>query len=148
MECIFLFIYYYYLYSFFFFFLCFYILAKKGRNIVGVGFTLVFQVSQHLRDEGILMSLVDYFSCGRYVQRKSTEWGHYSCTKFADNYSIKEFFDKYPIRGAKAKDFADWTKAAKIIKNGGHLTIEGATEINNLKAGMNTNRTEDLNYIA
>jgi hypothetical protein len=52
---------------------CFYILARKGRNIVGVGFTLVFQVSQHLRDAEILMSLVDYFSCGRYVQHKSTE---------------------------------------------------------------------------
>lgn len=126
---------------------CFYILAKKGRNIVGVGFMLVFQVSQHLREEEILRNLVDYFPCGRYVHHKSTKWGYYSCTKFSDNYSIKEFFYKHPIRGAKAKDFADWAKAAKIIKNEDHLTTEGATEINNLKAGMNTNRTEDLNSI-
>ena len=69
-----------------------------------------------------------------------------SFTKFADNYRIVEFFNKYPIRGAKANDFSDWARAADIIKNGGHLTSEGAAVINNIKAGMNTNRTEYSNY--
>ena len=38
------------------------------------------------------------------------------------------------------------TEAADIIKNGGHLTSEGAAVINNIKAGMNKNRTEYSNY--
>ncbi len=93
--------------------------TKKGRNKVGVGFLLVFQIAQHLRDEVLLRSLVDYFSCGHFVQPKLKEWGYYRCTKFVDNYRIVEFFNKYPIRGAKANDFSDWARAADIIKKGG-----------------------------
>ena len=93
----------------------------------------------------LLRSLIDYFKCGHYVYQKKDlkNWGCYRCTKFSDNYTIIiEFFKQYPIRGAKAKDFADWAKAAEIFKNGGHLTNEGAAIIKNLKAGMNTKRTE------
>ncbi len=122
---------------------CFYIQTKKGRNKVGVGFLLVFQITQHLRDKDLLRSLVDYFKYGHYAQPELKEWGYYRCTKFVDNYSIIKFFNEYPIRGEKSKDFADWCKAAEIIKNGEHLTIEGATKINNIKACMNTNRTEN-----
>jgi hypothetical protein len=137
----------------------FFISINKDRNKVGVGFLLVFQISQHLRDEELLRSLIDYFKCGHFVYQKRDlkNWGCYRCTKFSDNYTIiiefdlrlnstqlrrAEFFKQYPIRGAKAKDFADWAKAAEIIKNGGHLTNEGAAIIKNLKAGMNTKRTE------
>lgn len=120
---------------------CFYILVKKGRNKVGLGFLLVFQIAQHTRDEELLRNLADYFKCGQYIHHKSQDWGYYSCTKFDDNYSIMQFFNKYPIRGEKSKDLADWAKVAEIIKKGDHLTIEGATLINNIKAGMNTNRT-------
>ena len=35
---------------------CFYINTKKGCNKVGVGFLLVFQISQHLRYEELLIS--------------------------------------------------------------------------------------------
>jgi hypothetical protein len=100
--------------------------------------------------EELLRSLIDYFKCGNYVayQKKyqnqdPKSWGCYRCTKFSDNYSIIiEFFKQYPIRGTKAKDFLDWTKAAEIIKNGGHLTNEGAVIIQKIKAGMNTKRLE------
>ena len=115
---------------------------KSGRNKVGVGFLLVFQIAQHLRDEALLRSLVDYFSCGQFVSPKLKEWGYYTCTKFEDNYRIVLFFRKYLIRGVKANDFNDWAVAADIIKNGSHLSSEGAAKINDLKAGMNTNRTE------
>ena len=86
---------------------------------------------------------MDYFKCGKYKQRKSKDWGYYGCTSFEGNYSIMQFFYKYPIRGVKPKDLADWAKVAEIIKKGDHLTIEGATLINNIKAGMNTNRAAD-----
>jgi len=121
---------------------CFFIKITKGRNKAGVGVSLGFQVSQHIRDEILLKSFVTYFKCGHYVKPFQKEWGYFQCTKFSDNYNIiKPFFTQYPIRGAKAKDLADWVEASKIINKGDHLTTEGSSKIMSIKAGMNTGRS-------
>ena len=57
---------------------CFFISLNKGRNKKGVGFNLVFQISQHIRDELLLKSFIAFFNpcpragdgprgCGYYV---------------------------------------------------------------------------------
>lgn len=72
-------------------------------------------MAQHIRDEVLIRNFVDLFLCGQFIYQKRDikEWGCYRCTKFIDNYTIIiEFFKLYPIRGVKAKDFADWAKAA------------------------------------
>ncbi|CAF3449211.1 unnamed protein product [Fusarium graminearum] len=62
-------------------------LHKRGSRVV-----LLFVVTQHIRDELLLKSLVDFFGC----------------QSFKDNYEkILPFFDKYPIVGVKSKDFKD-----------------------------------------
>ena len=73
----------------------FFISINKDRNKVGVGLLLVFQISQHLRDEELLRSLIDYFKCGHFVYQKRDlkNWGCYRCTKFSDNYTIIIEFD-------------------------------------------------------
>jgi LAGLIDADG endonuclease len=45
----------------------FFVKINKGRNKVGIGVQLVFQVAQHIRDEELMKSLVTYFGCGRYI---------------------------------------------------------------------------------
>lgn len=71
---------------------CFFISLNKNRNKVGIGFHLVFQVSQHIRDEALLKSFTDFFKCGYYVKPLNQEWGlfltHGVCTKFSDNFNI------------------------------------------------------------
>ena len=120
---------------------CFFISLNKNRNKVGIGFQLVFQVSQHIRDEALLKSFTDFFKCGYYVKPLNQEWGLFQCTKFFDNFNIIiPFCKKYPIRGAKAKDFLDWVKAAELINEGEHLNTEGSFKILQIKAGMNTGR--------
>lgn len=55
---------------------------------------------------------------------------------------IISLFEKYPLYGAKSPDFSDFRQGVFIIKNKGHLTIEG---FNNLKAiayRMNTFRKQ------
>ena len=87
---------------------CFFIKLNKGRNKVGVGVQLVFQVAQHIRDESLLKSFIAFFKCGHYVKPLNQEWGYFQCTKLSDNYNIIiPFCSKYPpsIRGVKAKDF-------------------------------------------
>jgi hypothetical protein len=46
----------------------FYIKIDKDRNKTGVGFQLGFQISQHIRDEALLKSFIDYFKCGYYIK--------------------------------------------------------------------------------
>jgi hypothetical protein len=46
---------------------CFFIKVNKSRNKAGVGVQLVFQVSQHIRDQELLKSFVSYFNCGQYI---------------------------------------------------------------------------------
>lgn len=123
---------------------CFFIKLNKGRNRAGAGVQLVFQVSQHIRDEALLKSFVIFFKCGQYIKPLQKEWGYFQCTKFSDIYSILiPFFSQHSIRGVKAKDFSDWVRAAELINKGDHLTIEGSSKIISIKAGMNTGRKLD-----
>jgi len=46
---------------------CFLYKKTEGRNIAGVGAQLVFQVSQHIRDQELMKSFINYFKCGLYV---------------------------------------------------------------------------------
>lgn len=124
---------------------CFFIKLNKGRNKAGLGVQLIFQISQHIRDEGLLKSFVTFFKCGNYIKPLQKEWGYYQCSNFFDNYNkIIPFCTLYSIRGVKGKDFSDWVKAAEIINKGEHLRLEGSSKIINIKAGMNTGRELNL----
>lgn len=124
---------------------CFFIKIIKGRNISGAGVQILFQLAQHIRDEQLLKNLSNFFNCGKYIKTPNQEWGYYQCTKFLDNYEIiKPFFEKYPIKGIKLKDFEDWSKVSDMIKNKEHLTSDGVSKIIKIKSGMNIGRSLDL----
>ena len=53
---------------------------------------------------------------------------------------IIPFFEKYPIKGVKALDYADFCKVAELMKNKAHLTEHGLEEIRKIKSGMNRGR--------
>jgi hypothetical protein len=88
-----------------------------------------------------MKSFVTFFGCGRYIVTNNKEWGYFQCTKFTDNCDkIKTFFLRYPIRGAKSEDFADWVKVAEIIKRDGKRTQKVTLEILKIKENMNKGR--------
>ena len=58
--------------------------------------------------------------------------------------NVIPFFEKMPLLGVKAKNFADFCKVAKIMKAKGHLTKEGLDKILEIKTGMNTGRVLDI----
>ena len=47
---------------------CFFIKLNKGRNKTGVGVQLIFQITQHIKDESLLKSFITFFKCGHYAQ--------------------------------------------------------------------------------
>lgn len=101
----------------------------------------IFKITQHSRDAELIKSLVEYLDCGAYYPYGAREASDFVVQRLSDiNEKIIPFFEKYPIVGVKALDFADFCKVAKIMKVKGHLTESGLDEIRKIKAGMNRGR--------
>lgn len=121
---------------------CFLVSIYNSKTNSGVAVKLIFQITQHIKDELLLKSFIEFFSdrqCGNIVKDRETY--HYRVTKFIDIYEIIiPFFKKYPITGVKSKDFQDFCVVADLMKEKKHLTPEGLEQIRNIKTGMNTGR--------
>ena len=118
---------------------CFYILITKSTTKIGIRVLLVFQITQHTRDEELIKSFIKYFKCGNiYIKGNAFD---FKVTKLDDiQNKIIPFFKKYSILGVKALDFADFCKVAELIKEKKHLTKEGLEQIRKIKVGMNKGR--------
>lgn len=95
---------------------CFFvhIYLSKTRKL-GEAVKLEFQLTQHLRDEQLLISFIEYFKCGYVVKKINAV--EFRVTKFQDiNEKIIPFFKKSPIVGVKAKDFEDWCQVASLME--------------------------------
>jgi len=108
---------------------------KAGARVI-----IIFVLTQHIRDELLLKSLVNFFECGQVYSYK--DHAEFICQSFIDNYEkILPFFRKYPVLGVKSLDFKDWGKVAEMIQIKAHLTNEGFDQIRQIKAGMNKGRS-------
>jgi hypothetical protein len=70
---------------------------------------LRFKLTQHLRDEQLMRSLVDFLDCGKiYISAGSVD---FIVTKFSDiTNKLIPFFEKYPIQGIKCLNYLDFLK--------------------------------------
>lgn len=60
-------------------------------------------------------NLVKYLVCGYYYPSSNKEIGQFKVTRFSDiENKIIPFFNKYPILGNKALDYADFCKVAEL----------------------------------
>ena len=67
---------------------------------------LVFQLTQHTRDEQLMRSLIEYFDCGFIRQNKDAFI--YRVQNFSDiENKILPFFSKHRILGVKFLDYQD-----------------------------------------
>jgi len=115
------------------------IVITKSKTKQGMTVNLLFQLYQHVRDEQLFTSLVEYLGCGKFYFDKEVIC--YRVTKYSDiSEKIIPFFKKYPIIGVKALDFNDFCQVADLMKDGKHLTQQGLDQIHKIKAGMNTSR--------
>ena len=118
---------------------CFLINTFKATTKVGMAVRLVFQITQHVRDERLMTSLIDYLGCGGIFKDK--EAINFKVTKFEDlTDKIIPFFTKHSILGVKALDFADFVRVADLMKDKSHLSKEGLYQIHQIKESMNKGR--------
>lgn len=115
---------------------------KSKASKLGYATNLRFSISQHARDSSLIKSFISYFNCGNFKEdsRSSDKvvGVYYYVIKFKDiNEKIIPFFEKYPLQGIKASNFANFCTVAKLMQNKEHLTQEGLEEIQKIKAKMN-----------
>lgn len=121
---------------------CFKVILKKSLTTkVGFQVLLVFQITQHSRDEMLMESLISYFGCGILEKDPRGPYVNFSVYNFADNYEkIIPFFNLHNLIGTKLENFKDWCKVGEIIKAKNHLTPKGLEKIREIKSGMNKGR--------
>lgn len=123
---------------------CFFIGIQKSSTIrVGVNVQLEFQLTQHIRDEALIKSLIKYLNCGNAHQNKSVF--RYRVSKLSDlSENIIPFFKQHRIIGIKALDFADFCTVFELMRNKKHLSHEGIEQIRIIKSGTNTGRDKSI----
>lgn len=121
---------------------CFFVnLRKAATTKTGFRVDLQFILTQHIRDIGLLESLVSYLGCGTVAIPAKKNWGQYRCENFSSIYSqIVPLFKNHSILGVKALDFEDWAEVAELVNRKAHLTQEGLAAIREIKSRMNTGR--------
>lgn len=119
---------------------CFFVnIRSKPKMKIGYLVELTFKITQHYRDEQLMISLIEYFGCGNVYKNRDTV--EFKIPKFEDlTKKIIPFFEKYPIQGEKFLDYLDFVKVIKLMKNKAYLTEEGLDKIRKIKAGMNRGR--------
>ena len=85
---------------------CFFVFISKSlTHVSGFLVQLVFQITQHLRDERLIQSLIFYLGCGKLVTSSDSKV-QFRVDKFKDNYekslkflTIIKIFNNHKIIG-------------------------------------------------
>lgn len=116
-------------------------IRNSSTNSTGYRVELIFQITQHIRDDLLIISLINYIGCGKYRERKKGLAGDYLVYKLSDIINtIIPFFDQYPILGVKSLEYNDFKLISNMMKNKEHLTKEGMNQIIKIRSNMNRNR--------
>ena len=121
---------------------CFFVSVRESLNSkLNEAVSLRFVLTQHLRDEEFMRSLIAILGCGRYIPRSNKDYGEFVVEKFSDiNQKILPLFEQYQLKGIKRLDYEAFKKVAILMENRDHLTLNGLNEIKLIKSNMNTKR--------
>ena len=110
-------------------------LVKNSRLKTGVDVRLGFVLTQHSRDQALLIGLESFFGVGKFYLRSNLLAGDFKVTRLEDlNEKIIPFFKKYSFLGAKFVSFEQLCLVADLMKAKDHLTEEGLKKIRDIKS--------------
>jgi len=108
---------------------------KSPTSKYGEAVKLSFILTQSIRDEDLMKSLIEYLGCG-YTSLDRKGIIYFKVTKFSEIRDIIiPIFNQYSLQGSKNLDFSDFSKVVRLMENKAHLTKEGLNQI-----GINLNR--------
>ena len=89
-----------------------------------------FSLSLNERDRELLEDLQAFFGCGWIRESKSDRTFKYEARSVADLLDrIIPHFERFPLRGSKARSFDGFSRICRMIGQGDHLTRSGLEEI-------------------
>ena len=116
---------------------CFHVsINSHPRMPIGWQVLPEFRIVQHQRDESILRNLQQFFRAGKVVVNHATR-KELRIRKLNELKQVVSFFDRYPLKTKKKRDFEIFKKILELMERKQHLTIEGLTRIANLCWAMN-----------
>ncbi len=112
--------------------------AVRPKMRLGLEVRPSFALSLNERDRELLKDLQTYFGCGWIRQSKTDRTFKYEVRSVGDNLEhIIPHFERFPLKGSKAKAFAAFAQVCRMIQQGDHLTRCGLLGIVSIAYEMN-----------
>ncbi len=113
---------------------------KNGERLPEV--RLIFEIELREDDEPILREIKEVLGCGniyRLEYERYAKWQPHVKLKVSNFSDISQkvipFFQKYPLKAKKRRDFEKFCQVAELIKTKRHLTADGIEQIRKIKHG-------------
>ena len=121
------------------------IIGKSKTYKIGWSVKPKFQIKLHIKDVDLLYQLQNYLQgIGNIYTYHNSNRAIYSVDSVKELNKLFIHFESFPLLMQKAADFILFKQAVNLMNNKAHLTLEGLTQIVNLKASMNLPLSERL----
>ena len=113
-------------------------LALRAKLRMGLEVRPSFALSLNEKDLGLLEDLRAFFKCGWIRESKTDRTFKYEARSIGDLVEqILPHFERYPLRGDKARSCAGFSRVCRMVEQGGHLERNGLREIVGIAYRMN-----------
>ncbi|KAF1107977.1 hypothetical protein B8V09_03485 [Streptococcus agalactiae] len=121
-------------------------MKKSSSHKLGEAVSLKFQITQHIRDTVLLENIKNFLGCGQcYNNNLKGTVVTFSVESLSDlTEKIIPFFNNYPLKGIKLKNFEEFKKVANLMGSKAHLTESGLNKIREIKSEMNLRTDESF----
>jgi hypothetical protein len=112
--------------------------ALRSKLRTGLEVRPSFSLSLNEKDLELLRDLQMFFGCGWIRESKSDRTFKYEARSVQDLLDpIIPHFERYPLRGSKAKSFVAFANVCRMVEQGDHLRRDGLCQIIEIAYEMN-----------
>jgi hypothetical protein len=112
--------------------------AKRSKLRLGLEVRPSFSLSLNERDADLLNGLQAFFGCGWIRESRSDRTEKYEVRAIADlNERILPHFERFPLRGNKARSLQSFAVVCQMIGQGDHLKRKGLRQIVDIGTEIN-----------
>jgi hypothetical protein len=112
--------------------------ALRAKLRTGLEVRPSFSLSLNRKDLGVLTDLQAFFGCGWIRESKGDRTFKYEVRAIGDLMAaILPHFERFPLRGSKARSCAGFRHACEMIEQGDHLQCDGLRAIIDIAYRMN-----------
>jgi hypothetical protein len=112
--------------------------ALRAKLRMGIEVRPSFALGLNERDRALLEDLQTFFGCGRIRRSRSDRSFKYEARSVGELLdAVVPHFERFPLRGAKARSFEGFSRVCRMIGQGSHLERDGLREIVAIAVEMN-----------